>query len=214
MVEEQIRARGLYDEAVLAAMLDIPREAFVPGAAEEEAYDDKALPLSHGQTISQPFIVAYMTAQLRVSPEHVVLEIGTGSGYQTAILSRLAKQVCSIERIEELSRRAGDTLCRLGITNVDLRLGDGTLGWAEHGPFDRIMVTAAARRIPSALVEQLRVGGRMILPVGKPNEQTLISVDRHPHGTSEVPLLACRFVRLVDDGQAIDPRSAPGAGEP
>lgn len=184
---------------VVRAMHAVPREEFVPVAWREEAYADKALPIAYGQTISQPAVVAYMTEQLQLQPTDRVLEIGTGSGYQVAVLAQLAVEVYSIERIPELARTAALRLAGLGYQNVRLRQGDGTLGWPEAAPFDAIIVTAASGQIAPVLVEQLKVGGRLIMPVGAPGgDQTLILLKRiSPWKTVERRLWSVRFVPLV-----------------
>lgn len=197
MVEQQVRRRGIRDKRVLDAMLAVPREAFVPKHAQSAAFDDRALPVAHGQTISQPYIVAYMTEQLAVAEGHRVLEIGTGTGYQTAILARTAKHVYSIERIDAMRDMAAANLASVGVANTTLSTGDGSLGLPEHAPFDRIIVTAAAPHVPRPLVEQLVDGGILVVPVGGANEQTLIRVVRSGKRTIEKPTLACRFVKLI-----------------
>lgn len=197
MVEQQLRARGLRDERMLTAMLEIPRERFVPRELIEDAYEDRALGIDLGQTISQPFIVAYMTKLLDVRPDSKVLEVGTGSGYQTAILATLAARVHTIERMESLSRTAKDTLAELGVTGVTFHVGDGTLGLPAHAPFDRILVTAGAPRVPKSLTDQLADDGRLVIPIGDPNNQTLVLVKKHGTRITEEPKLACRFVKLV-----------------
>ncbi|HYA06819.1 MAG TPA: protein-L-isoaspartate(D-aspartate) O-methyltransferase, partial [Xanthobacteraceae bacterium] len=161
-----LRRRGISDQAVLRAMDEVPREYFVAPGFAEAAYADHALPIACGQTISQPFVVAYMTEQLDVEPQHRVLEIGTGSGYQAAILARLAREVVSIERYRTLADAARDRLKTLGYSNVTVRAGDGIAGAPDLAPFDRIMVTAAAEKVPEALAAQLAEGGKMVLPVG------------------------------------------------
>ncbi len=166
MVEEQVRGRDVGDPAVLAAMAEVPRHEFVPESALAEAYADKALAIGHGQTISQPYVVALMTELLDLSPGDRVLEIGTGSGYHTAVLSRVAGEVYSIEIIERMSAEAAARLRRLGYDNVHLRAGDGYQGWPEAAPFDAIILTAAPPRLPKPLIDQLKVGGRMVAPVG------------------------------------------------
>lgn len=197
MVEEQLRARGVCDAAVLAAMESVPRECFLPESDRHQAYADAALPIACRQTISQPYIVAFMTAALNVTPRCRALEVGTGSGYQTAVLAQLAAHVYSIERLDELRHQAAATLAQLGVSNVTLRGGDGSLGLAEFAPYDRIIVTAGAPRVPPALVHQLVEGGRMVLPVGSTDDQTIVCVDRYGETTIETPLLACRFVKLI-----------------
>ena len=199
MVEQQIRRRGVRDERVLDAMLTVPREDFVPSGVRSAACDDRALAISHGQTISQPFIVAYMTEQLAVLPDARVLEIGTGTGYQTAILARLARHVFTAERIEALERQAAANFAKLNVTNVTMWVGDGSLGLPTYAPYDRIMVTAAAPRIPSSLVDQLVDGGVLVIPVGSASEQTVVRVVRKGQRTIETPTLACRFVKLIGE---------------
>src|ERR1700747_1086992 len=161
-----LRRRGISDQSVLRAMDEVPREHFVAAELAHSAYEDQALPIACGQTISQPYVVAYMTEQLDVEPQHHVLEIGTGSGYQAAVLSRLAREVVTIERYRTLADTARERLRALGYTNVTVRLGDGMAGAPDLAPFDRIMVTAAAEDVPDALVAQLTAGGKMVLPVG------------------------------------------------
>ena len=200
MIDEQIVARGLRQPDVLNAIRSVPRELFVPSDRQGEAYEDRALPIGHGQTISQPFIVAYMTEHLAVTSRCRVLEIGTGSGYQTAILARLAGTVASVERIDALRHQAARQITALGIENVTLYAGDGSIGLPDLAPFDRILVTAAAPKVPVALTQQLAPGGRMLIPVGGPKEQRLQRVDRLEHRTIETPLLACRFVKLLGTG--------------
>lgn len=197
MVESQIKARGVRDLLVLDAMMAVPREEFLPPAERHRAYDDRALALAHGQTISQPFIVAHMTEQLRVEPDHRVLEIGTGSGYQCAILARLARHVYSIERIDALRERAAETLQRIGIMNVTLRGGDGSLGLPEFAPYDRIMVTAAGTHIPQVLIDQLVEAGRLVIPIGGESDQTIVVVTKIGSRVIETPTLGCRFVKLI-----------------
>lgn len=193
MVADQIQGRGVVDARVLDAMRTVPRHLFVPSPLRSRAYDDRPLPIGNGQTISQPFIVAFMTEALGVSARHKVLEIGTGSGYQAAVLSRLAKEVYTIEIVPALARRAADTLKSLGYSNVRVREGDGYAGWPEHAPFDRIMVTAAPERIPPPLIEQLTPGGRMVIPVGGA-EQWLTVVEKTPNGVVERRTIPVRFV--------------------
>ena len=199
MIQEQIRRRGVYDDRVLDAMMAIPRERFLPAEVREAAYDDRALPIGHGQTISQPFIVAYMTHQLALTPDCSVLEIGTGTGYQTAILAALSKHVYSIERIAELHQQATANLSGIGITNVTLTVGDGTIGLPAHPPFDRVLVTAGAPKVPRSLTDQLVDGGVLVIPVGDRREQTIVRVVRDGDRTVETPMLACRFVSLIGD---------------
>ena len=190
--------RGITDVRVLSAIEAIPREAFVDPFYVASAYLDTALPIACGQTISQPYVVAYMTETLAVAPDHDVLEIGTGSGYQAAVLSRLARHIYTIERHEELHRAALERFERLGITNITAILGDGSAGWPEPRAFDRIIVTAAAREAPQALFDQMKPGGRMIIPVGSRTfRQRLVQFDKSETGVERRDLLAVRFVPLV-----------------
>jgi protein-L-isoaspartate(D-aspartate) O-methyltransferase len=197
-----LRRRGISDQAVLRAMDEVPREHFVESALVGEAYVDRALPIACGQTISQPYLVAYMTEQLGVQPDHRVLEIGTGSGYQAAVLSRLAREVVSIERYRTLADVARSRLATLGFRNVEVRVGDGLLGVPERAPYDRIMVTAAAETIPDELVEELAENGVMILPLG-PHDgaQRLIKLTKNKDGLKQEELIGVRFVPLLP-GQA------------
>lgn len=197
MVQSQLQSRGISDPRVLDAMMTVPRERFMPAELQQTAYSDRALPIGEGQTISQPFIVAYMTRQLALTPCHRVLEVGTGSGYQAAVLALLAAHVYSIERIDSLRERAQGMLAELRISNVTLGRGDGSIGWAEHAPYDRIIVTAGAPSVPDALVAQLAEGGRLVIPVGNAGDQRLISIDRLNGRVVETPLIECRFVRLI-----------------
>lgn len=197
MVEEQIRARGVLDGRVLAVMEHVPRERFVPAAQQAFAYADRAVPLPGGQSVSQPYVVAAMTEALEIRPEHRLLEIGTGSGYQTAILAELANQVYTIERLEPLQRASREVLATLGILNVAYRVGDGTLGWPEAAPFDGIIVTAGAPEVPQALLSQLADGGRLVIPVGGEDEQILTVIERAGACTHETPRFPCRFVKLI-----------------
>jgi len=198
-----MRRRGIGDAAVLRALDEVPREHFVGPEFQDTAYADQALPIACGQTISQPFVVAYMTEQLDVQPQHKVLEIGTGSGYQAAILSRLAHEVVSIERYRTLADRARTRMETLGYQNVDIRAGDGLAGAPDKAPFDRIMVTAAAQSVPEALVEQLAPDGLMLLPLGPHGGvQHLVKVTKNADGElQQEQLLGVRFVPLLP-GQA------------
>ena len=196
MTETQIRARGVRDPAVLAAMAKVPRHLFVPEGLRRRAYADEPLPIGEGQTISQPYIVAYMTEALALRGGEQVLEVGTGSGYQTAVLAEIAGTVFTVEIVEKLALRARAALDALGYSNVRYRVGDGSAGWAEEAPFDAIMVTAAAARMPEMLEDQLAVGGRMIVPVGT-DSQELVLVRRGKTGIKRDSLLAVRFVPLV-----------------
>ncbi len=193
-----LRRRGISDQAVLRAMDEVPREHFVGPADTESAYTDHALPIACGQTISQPYVVAYMSEQLAVRPDHRVLEIGTGSGYQAAVLSRLAREVISIERYRTLADTARSRLKTLGYDNVEIVLGDGLVGMPERAPFDRIIVTAAAETIPEALVEQLGVDGVMILPLGPHSgPQELVKLTMTKQGPVRTNLIPVRFVPLL-----------------
>lgn len=196
MVDDQIFGRGIKDQRVLAAMRSVPRERFVPAAVSSQAYGDHPLPIGFGQTISQPYIVAYMSEALQLSKSAKVLEIGTGSGYQAAILGELAGQVYSIEIVPELAERARQTLDALGYANVHVRTGDGYQGWPEQAPFDRIMVTAAPDHVPQPLIDQLATGGRLVIPVGR-TDQDLLLVTRTPGGVVQQRTIPVRFVPLV-----------------
>jgi protein-L-isoaspartate(D-aspartate) O-methyltransferase len=201
MVARQLRRRGIRDERVLEAMATTPREQFVPGVPTSLAYDDRALPIDAGQTISQPYMVARMTELLRIEPGDRVLEIGTGSGYQAAVLARLGAEVTSIERLADLAETARATLRQLGIDGVDVRLGDGSKGDPEGAPWDGIVVTAAAPAIPHVLREQLADGARLVIPVGPRYQQDLIVVERNgPNDWREWSDGAVVFVPLVGEG--------------
>ncbi len=197
MVDEQLRARGISDEQVLRIMSEIPRERFLPPDCASQAYDDRALPIDCGQTISQPYIVALMTSLLEIRDDHRVLEVGTGTGYQTAILSQLAGRVFTMERIGQLLESARKRLSGLGVDNVEFLETDGSEGWPEFAPFDRIIVTAAAPDVPDPLVGQLCEGGRMVLPVGPVGDQVLTLVERRSGRVVERPGIAVRFVKLL-----------------
>jgi protein-L-isoaspartate(D-aspartate) O-methyltransferase len=197
MVDEQLRARGIRDSRVLDAMSRVPRHLFVPESERDEAYGDHPLPIGLGQTISQPYIVAFMSEALQLDPAHRVLEIGTGSGYQAAVLAELAGEVYTIEIIGELAARAEQTLRDAGYRNVTVRAGNGYLGWPEHAPYDRIMVTAAPDRVPPALVEQLKVGGLMAIPVGGHGFQELRVLRRTESGLETLATLPVRFVPMT-----------------
>jgi len=200
MVEDQIAERGVRDPRVLAAMVAIPRHLFVPEGQWHHAYEDHPLPLDEGQTISQPYIVAAMTEALDVTPESRVLEIGTGSGYQTAVLARLARMVYTVEVIESLSVRARLTLQRLDLRNVRFRIGDGHDGWPEFAPFDRVIVTAAAETMPYPLAEQMADGGKMVVPVGPEGSQVLTLGVRHGAKLVMRHLMGVAFVPFVHAG--------------
>ena len=196
MVEQQLRGRDIRSDAVLAAMERVPRHRFVPAGDESAAYADSPLPIGHGQTISQPYIVAFMTEALELSSGHKVLEIGTGSGYQAAVLGELAKDVYTIEIVDALAQRSRALLAELGYRNVHVRSGNGYLGWPEEAPFDRIIVTAAPDQIPPALIEQLKMDGLIAVPVGV-GEQTLQVLRRTPDGLTLLKTLPVRFVPMT-----------------
>ncbi|MHC4406192.1 MAG: protein-L-isoaspartate(D-aspartate) O-methyltransferase [Planctomycetota bacterium] len=199
MLDKQLRRRGLADERLLDAMARVPRERFVAPNMIDQAYADRALAIDCGQTISQPFIVALMTEALQCTGREAVLEVGTGSGYQTAILAELAREVVSIERHARLSEDAAALLTELGYRNVTLTVGDGTLGWPARAPYDRIIVTAAAARCPAALFEQLEEGGVLVIPVGDPEYQTLKAIRKVAGAPREASLSPCRFVPLIGE---------------
>jgi protein-L-isoaspartate(D-aspartate) O-methyltransferase len=196
MVEEQLKARQIGDAEVLAAMARVQRHLFVPDNMRRYAYDDGPLPIGQGQTISQPYIVAYMTEALQLRPEHVVLEIGTGSGYQAAVLAELTRQVYTIEIVAALADRARRTLAQAGYRNVEVRTGNGYGGWPERAPFPRIIVTAAPPEIPQALVDQLAVGGIMVVPVGT-SYQEMVIITKTAAGVAQKRTIPVRFVPMV-----------------
>lgn len=214
LIEKRLRNRGIADVAVLIAFREVPREEFVPDDLREFAYRNSALPIGSGQTISQPYIVALMTAALDLQPGERVLEIGTGSGYAAAVLSRIAKQVYTVERIGDLARTAESRLKRLGFNNVQVLHADGTLGWADQAPFDAIVVTAGGPRVPPALLQQLRIGGRLVIPVGdEMHQQQLIRIVRTGQDQFEqtdlggvlfVPLIGEAGWQADDDGIGAD----------
>lgn len=195
MVEFQLKRRGISDPKVLRAMSKVERERFVPESLKNRAYDDGPLPIGEGQTISQPYIVAYMTEQLNLKGDERVLEIGTGSGYQAAILAEIVKEVYSIEIIETLSKRAEKLLSELGYKNIKLKCGDGYFGWKEYAPFDAIIITAAPPKIPEPLIEQLKVGGRLIAPVGD-TYQELVLITKTEKGIIKESLIPVVFVPM------------------
>ena len=197
MVETQIAARGIHDEGVLEAMRKVPRHLFVDEALRDQAYSDHPLPIAENQTISQPYIVALMTESLELNGAEKVLEIGTGSGYQSAILAELADRVFSIERYPDLAYRANSILQKLGYQNIIVRVGDGSLGWPDDAPFDGIIVTAGTPKIPQPLIDQLKMGGRLVVPVGDRFGQDLILVRRVAEGINKTNLGGVRFVNLV-----------------
>jgi protein-L-isoaspartate(D-aspartate) O-methyltransferase len=196
MVETQLRAEGITSEAVLQAMSKVPRHLFVPPELRDRAYDNTPLPIGLGQTISQPFIVAYMTEALQVTREHTVLEIGTGSGYQAAVLAELAREVLTIEIVGALADRSRAALAEAGYRNVTVRTGNGYLGWPERAPFQRIIVTAAPETVPQALVDQLAIGGIMVLPVGTLFQEIII-VTKTAEGVAQKRTIPVRFVPMV-----------------
>lgn len=194
----ELRNGGVTDRAVLSAIETVPREAFVPPVFRDRAYENSALPIGGGQTISQPLVVGMMTQALELTKRHKVLEVGTGSGYQTAILAKLCRRVYTIERIRELLISAEDKLSQLSLRNVTTKAGDGTKGWPEQAPFDRIIVTAAAASLPELLVDQLKVGGIMVLPIGADkHDQVLLQLRRTETCTESRPLAPVRFVPLI-----------------
>jgi len=205
MVEQQLRARDIHDQRVLRVMEELPRHHFIPPKNKNQAYLDQPVPIGRGQTISQPYIVALMTEKLDVQPDHHVLEIGYGCGYQTAILARLARQVYSVELLEEIGLWGRQNVQELGVKNVQFHIGDGRQGWpASESPgqtepiqFDRILVAAAARDVPAALKEQLKQGGKMVIPLGAAESQTLWLLEKQGSEFIETFLCYCRFVELV-----------------
>jgi len=201
MIENQIIDRGVSDERVIKAMNDVPRHLFVKESLRDLAYADGPLPIGHNQTISQPYIVAYMTEILQPDTHHIVLEVGTGSGYQAAILSKLVNHVYSIEIIPELGKEAANRLDKLGYDNVTVKIGDGYNGWEEHSPFDRIIVTAAPEQIPKKLVDQLKSGGLMVLPVGKTSfgqDMRVVKKDKTGQVTTQ-ETIPVRFVPMIHE---------------
>ncbi len=200
MVSEQIEGRGVRDPRVLAALRKVPRHEFVPVDVRDASYEDRPLPIGAGQTISQPYVVAAMTELAAVKPGARALEIGTGSGYQTAVLAELAAQVYTIEIVDELGRQAAATLDRLGYRNVHTRIGDGYAGWPEAAPFDAIVVTAAPPRIPQPLLDQLAVGGRMVIPVGEVFQELLL-VRKTERGIEQESVFPVRFVPMTGTAQ-------------
>jgi len=197
MVDDQVVVRGIKDQRVIAAMRKVPRHLFVEEALQGQAYSDHPLPIGDKQTISQPYMVALMTEALALTGKEKVLEIGTGSGYQAAILAECAAKVFSIERIRSLAIRARKLLLDLGYFNVEIKFTDGTVGWSDESPFDAIMVTAGAPDIPQPLIDQLKVGGRMAIPVGDANIQDLIRITKTEDGIKKEDFGGCRFVKLI-----------------
>ncbi len=197
MVETQLKARGITDERVLQAFGKIARHEFVDPGLEAQAYSDRALPIGHGQTISQPYMVAIMTQSLKPQPQDRVLEVGTGSGYQGAILSVLVRSVYTIERLEPLARRSGEIFTREGLTNIVQQIGDGSIGWALHAPYDGIIVTAGSPRVPPQLLDQLADGGRLVIPTGSSSSQVLKIVTREGNSFRTETSIPCIFVPLL-----------------
>jgi len=197
MVSSQLETRGIHDQWVLDAMRKVPRHLFVSEALQDQAYGDFPLPIGEGQTISQPFIVAEMTQALELTAEDTVLEIGTGSGYQTAILAEIAFKVYTIERIRKLFIATRKILDKLHYHNVVAKCSDGTLGWPDEGPFDAIIVTAGSPDVPPSLIDQLRKGGRLVVPVGGEHSQKLLKLVKDAQGVRETNLGGCRFVKLI-----------------
>lgn len=198
MVEDQIERRGVKDDRVLHAMREVPRHEFVPNHLKKYAYADEPLPIGEDQTISQPYIVAYMTEYLCLGEEDIVLEIGTGSGYQAAVLAEIADTVYTIEIVDVLAKRAEKTLKRLGYENVLVKRGDGYAGWPEHAPYDAIIITAAPTKIPQPLLNQLKIGGFMILPLGD-YSQELVLIEKNIKGFEQKTLLPVRFVPMTGE---------------
>src|SRR3989440_3581193 len=199
MVQEQLKPRSINDERVLAAIAKVPRQEFVPENLRDKSYSDSALPIGHDQTISQPFIVAFMTEQLRPQPTDRVLEIGTGTGYQSAILAELVKDVYTIEIIEPLAKEASARLSRLGYGNAHVKVGDGFQGWPEVAPFDAIIVTCAPSKVPQPLTQQLKDGGRMIVPVGSGLDQQLHLLEKKNGQLAQTAILPVRFVPMMGE---------------
>jgi protein-L-isoaspartate(D-aspartate) O-methyltransferase len=197
MVEEQIISRGIKDAKLIAAMKKIPRHLFVEEALQNQAYSDHPLPIGEKQTISQPYMVALMTEALLLTGKERVLEVGTGSGYQTAIVAELSEKVCSVERIRPLAIRARKLLYELGYFNVEIKIFDGTFGWMQESPFDAILVTAGSPDIPQPLIDQLAMGGRLVIPVGDAFVQDLFRVTKTEEGVKKEDLGGCRFVKLI-----------------
>lgn len=201
MIQEQLVERGIRDERVLRAMRQIPRDQFFPAEIRAHAYADRACPIGHGQSISQPYMVALMSQHLEVAAGHRVLEIGTGSGYQTAILAHLAGEVYTMERLKPLLDEAFERLLSMGLRNLHFRYADGSKGWPEKAPFDRILIAAGAPELPRAfLLSQLSEGGLAVLPVGPQDQQTLVQVRRTGEDLASTELCACRFVKLIGEG--------------
>jgi protein-L-isoaspartate(D-aspartate) O-methyltransferase len=199
MVEAQLRRRGIQDESVLHAMETVPRHEFVPWQLQREAYQDSPVPIGEGQTISQPYIVGHMLQALRLGPQDRVLEVGTGTGYEAAVMSRIVREVYTIERFTSLAQAAREIFDRLGYTNIHVVIGDGSRGYPEAAPYDAIIVAAAAPRVPDALLNQLSDGGRMVVPVGPSDLQQLLLVSKHDGNIRTKALDPCRFVPLIGE---------------
>jgi len=197
MIRQQLVGRGLKNEKVIEAFYRVPRHYFTDQALPDQAYGDHPLPIGEGQTISQPYIVALMTDALNLEGSERVLEVGTGSGYQAAILAELVKEVYTIERIAELQEKAKKALDSIGYSNINYKVGDGTKGWPEKAPFDGIIITAATNKVPNSLLQQLDTGGNLVAPVGSKTEQELMVLTRHEDGLEEQSLGRCRFVPLL-----------------
>ncbi len=197
MVEQHIIARGVEDQRVIQAMLQVPRHCFVESGLQSHAYGDGSLPIGEKQTISQPYIVAVMTAALGLSGHERILEIGTGSGYQTAILAKLAKRIYTVERINSLAAKARKILDQLNLYNVNIKLGDGTIGWPEQAPFDGILVAAGGPDFPEAYLQQLDIGGRLVMPVGDLDQQVLVRITKTDRGFVKEQMMDCHFVPLI-----------------
>ncbi len=213
MITELLRRRGFDDERVLSAMERVPRDRFVPEPLREHAFEDRALALSHGQTISQPYIVALMTQQAQIEPDGRVLDIGTGSGYQAAVLAEMGAEVFSVEIVEELARSARARLDQLNYQRIRIRIGDGSLGWPKHAPFDAIVAAAAPESIPKPLLEQLALGARLVIPVGPASQQRLVVVQRMgPSTFRQTEVSPVAFVPMTGQAQQ-DPQESPTVDE-
>jgi protein-L-isoaspartate(D-aspartate) O-methyltransferase len=198
MIQQQVIERGIRDERVISALRRVPRDRFFPAGSKDEAFADRAAPIGHGQTISQPYMVALMTQRLDVGVNHKLLEIGTGSGYHTAVLAQLAGEIYSIERLKPLLDQAWERLMEMQVRNVHFRHGDGTLGWPQEAPFDRILIGAGAPELPTRLLlEQLKDGGIAVVPVGPQDEQMLVEIRRHGSELLSTDVCPCRFVKLI-----------------
>lgn len=203
MVETQLRSRGITDQAVLKVMVELPRQFFIDHDKQYQAYDDNPVDIGQGQTISQPYIVALMTQALQLKKQHHILEIGTGCGYQTAILAKLAHTVYTVELRSSLAKKAQDRLNQLGITNIEYATGDGHNGWPRQKQFHRILVAAAPKKIPQKLIDQLEDGGKLVIPAGPLSSQKLLLLEKNNNIIEEKLLCYCRFVELVHNGVTI-----------